>query len=90
MVDVLRKREHGWLRFNEGKERWSMPDPEHEARAEAAWTARYALSELTQHQAYLLAETFETYHHLMTHPCGVEYAVGQVRAVRRALRGRKP
>lgn len=84
--DTLTSRQHGWLRFNEGPERWSMPDPEDERFGEAAHTARYSLSRLTQTQAYHLCEVFEAYHHLMTHPCGTEYAISQLRAVRRALK----
>lgn len=84
-TNSLTKREHGWLRFNEGDERWSMPDPKDPKRRDAAWTARYALKDLTQLQAYLLAEVFSAYHHLMTHPCGTEYAISQLRAIRRAL-----
>ncbi len=63
-----------------------MPDPTDDARCEAAHTARYALQNLTQTQAYKLAEVFEAYHHLMTHPAGTEYAVGQLRAMRRAVK----
>ena len=62
-----------------------MPDPQYEALADAAHTARYSLANLTQVQAWLLCQVAETYHHLMTHPCGTEYAVGQLRAMRRAL-----
>ncbi len=86
VVDSCTQRHWGLLRFNEeGPDRWSMPDPEYGPLAEAAHTARYGLSQLTQTQAYLLCRVVETYHHLMTHPCGTEYAVSQLRAVRRAL-----
>ncbi len=86
VVDPCTQRHYGWLRFNyEGPERWSMPDPEHGPLHEAMHTARYSLANLTQTQAWLLCSVAETYHHLMTHPCGTEYAVSQLRAVRRAL-----
>jgi hypothetical protein len=62
-----------------------MTDPEYEPLHEAAHTARYALNRLTQAQAYLLCEAFASYHHLMTHPCGTEYAISQLRAMRRSL-----
>ena len=89
--DVLRTREHGWLRFNEDREEtWSMPDPVDPMRSRAAWTARYELRAMTQTQAFLLAEVFEAYHHLMTHPGGTEYAIGQLRAMRRALATSEP
>lgn len=83
--DSLTKREHGWLRFNEGSERWSIPDPEDPKRLEASHTARYNLKNLTQTQGYLLAEVFEAYHTLMTHPWGIGVAAEKVRAIRRAL-----
>jgi hypothetical protein len=89
---VFRKREHGWIRFHEGvspidgrPDGWSMSDPEYGPLNEAAHTARYDLARLTQTQAYLLCEVVGSYHHLMTHPCGTEYAISQLRAVRRAL-----
>jgi len=89
---VFRERKHGWIRFTEGvspidgrPDGWSMPDPEYGPLGEAAHTARYSLANLTQSQAYLLCSAFETYHHLMTHPSGTEYAVHQLRAMRRAL-----
>ena len=83
--DSLTKREHGWLRFNEGEERWSIPDPEDPKRAEASHAARYNLKNLTQTQAYYLAEVFEAYNCLMTHPWGTERTLEKVRAIRRAL-----
>ena len=80
------QRHFGWMRFNEpGPEQWSMTDPDYEPLHEAAHTARYSLANLTQTQAYILCSAFESYHHLMTHPCGTEYAISQLRAVRRAL-----
>ena len=88
--DVARKREHGWIRFNEGDERWSMPDPQDPGLADAAHTARYSLGNLTQVEAWRLCQVVEAYHHLMTHPCGTEYAVGQLRAMRRALKTLPP
>jgi len=82
-MNKLMHRQHGWLRFSEG---YSMPDPTDERFRDAAHTARYSLSRLTQTQAYHLCEVFEAYHHLMTHPCGTESVIKQLRAVRRALR----
>lgn len=86
MRDVVSRRAHGWIYFNERAQRWQMPDPTDEARQSAAHAARYDLEHMTQTQAFNLAEAFEAYHHLMTHPGGVEYAVGQLRAMRRAIR----
>lgn len=86
MGDRLTRTIHGWFIFNEGTERWQAPDPTDEDRQTAAWKCRYGMNQLTQTECFKLAEVFEAYHHLLTHPGGAEYTVGQLRALRRAVK----
>ena len=80
----------GWIVFGEGEERWQAPDPTDEATCEAAWKARYAQDTLTRADYFRLAEMHATYHHLVTHPSGAEYTLGQLRQIRRAVRPLPP
>lgn len=84
-------RAHNWVVFDEGEgRRYQMADPDTEAMAEAAHAARYNLAHMTQTQAFLLCQAFESYHHLCTHPMGTERAVVKLRRLRKAIREVKP
>lgn len=82
MKHVLKRRTHGRLFF----EGWSISDPEHEELHEALHTARYALQQLTQQQAYTVLAAAEAYIHLTTHPAGVSKMVDKLRSICRVIR----
>lgn len=83
---------HGWIRMHwtDKKRRYSFPDPTNGIASQAAWKCRYAKDALTQADCFRMAEVYEAYHHLLTHPAGTESVVKQLRAVRRALAAPTP
>jgi hypothetical protein len=80
MKDVVTKREHGWIRFNEGQDGWSFPDPTSERASEGRHQARYgeprnfAVAELADALVYLVVECPTT-----------AMAVEKLRAIRKAV-----
>lgn len=83
-------RDHGWIRFGEGSERWSAPDPQDDERGEAMHAARYNFASLTQTQAYQLAEMADAYVYLLVTCPTTEMAIEKVREIRRAVREAPP
>jgi hypothetical protein len=73
--------EHSWIRFGEGAERWSAPDPTTERNCDGRYAARYS-----DPPNYSAAEQAEIYHYLTWICSTTEDAVQKLRAIRRALR----
>lgn len=83
-------RDHGWIRFGEGSERWSAPDPQDDERGEAMHAARYDLAGMTQTQAFQLAEMAEAYCYLLATCPTTALAIEKVREIRRTVREAPP
>jgi hypothetical protein len=73
---------HGRFYFED----WTAPDPDDEKLHEAMHTARYALSRLTQAEAYRILGAAEAYCHFAGHPAPTKNIVEQLRKLRRRVR----
>ena len=67
------------------KESYSFPNPTTEKATNAAWKARYCVDKLTKDDGYLLADVFEAYFDLLTHPWGTGGSIKKIRELRRCL-----
>ena len=65
---------------------WSVVDPMSAALSDAMWTARYALTALTQKEAYLILEAASCYLHFASHPASNKSIFSQLAQVRRMVR----
>ncbi len=83
MGDRLAKHVHGVFFFNEGQDRWSAPNPDHEAMVDARHRARYP--ESGQKPNYLVASQADVYAYLAIDCPTDKAACEKLRAIRRAV-----
>ena len=83
---TFRHRRHGRLYFGDApRDQWSIIDPSDPALAEALHRMRYGPDRVTEADRHLVLAAAEAYRHLTTYPLA-DVAVGQLRAIRRAVR----
>lgn len=63
---------------------YTFPDPTSKEYADAEYAMRYGAP--SRGQLLYAASALSALSHLLTHPGGTEYAVGQLRELRRALK----
>lgn len=85
MIEKLREREHGRLRFED----WSMTDPLSDELHAAMYCACHYFDQLTKSEMREILRAANSYIHLASHPVGTEAVIKQLRAVRRAVKDDK-
>ena len=85
MIEKPKRLTMGSYRFSD----WSAPDPDDGLLDSALHTARYALTSLTQDEAYAILAAAEAYIHFVGHPAANKLIVDQLLAVRAAVRAQR-